>query len=93
MIGSYSKFNIKPTFSITDNAFMVTLPNVNYKEREKSIIIDDLSQKEKIVKYLEQYGKIKRETVNSLFNVPSASSKVILSEMIKEKYNKKRRKW
>lgn len=89
MIEAYSKFNMKPTFSITDNAFMVTLPNVNYKEREKNIIIDDLSQKEKIVKYLEQYGKIKRETVDSLFNVSSARSKVILSEMIKENTIKK----
>jgi hypothetical protein len=33
---------------------------------------------------LEQYGKIKRETVYMLFNVSSARSKIILSEMIKE---------
>ena len=34
--------------------------------------------------YLEQYGKIKRETVDMLFDISSARSKIILSEMIKE---------
>ena len=43
-----------------------------------------LTQKEKIIKYLELYGKIKRETIDMLFNISSARSKVILSEMLKE---------
>ena len=40
---------------------------------------------EKIIVYLKEYGKIKRETVDKLFNVSSARSKVILSELLKEK--------
>ena len=84
MLNIYDQFNLKPSFSVTDNAFKVTLPNVNYKNEKKDIIIDDLTQKEKIIKYLEQYGKIKRETIDMLFNISSARSKVILSEMLKE---------
>jgi ATP-dependent DNA helicase RecG len=84
MLNIYNQFNLKPSFAVTDNAFKVTLPNVNYKQEKKDIIIDVLNQKEKIIKYLEQYGKIKRETVDMLFNVSSARSKIILSEMIKE---------
>lgn len=84
MLNIYDQFNLKPTFSVTDNTFKVTLPNINYKPEVKNIIVDDLSQKEKIIKYLEQYGKIKRETVDMLFDISSARSKIILSEMIKE---------
>ena len=84
MIDIYNQFNLKPIFSVTDNSFKVTLPNINYKKGNETIIIDDLSQKEKIIKYLEQYGKIKRETVDMLFNISSTRSKKILSEMMKE---------
>ena len=84
MLNIYDQFNLKPIFAVTDNTFKVTLPNINYKPEVKNIIVDDLSQKEKIVKYLEQYGKIKRETVDMLFDISSARSKIILSEMIKE---------
>jgi hypothetical protein len=27
--------NLKPNFAVTDNAFKVTLPNVNYKQEKK----------------------------------------------------------
>lgn len=84
MINIYEQFNLRPRFSVTDNAFKVILPNINYKETQQQKIIEDLTQKEKIIKYLEQYNKIKRETVDMLFNISSARSKVILSEMIKE---------
>lgn len=84
MFNIYNQYNLKPSFSATDNAFKVTLPNINYRKENNEIIIDDLTQKEKIIKYLEQYGKIKRETVDLLFNISSARSKIILSEMIKE---------
>ncbi len=89
MINIYEQFNLKPNFSVTDNAFKVILPNINYKEIQQPKIIEDLTQKEKIIKYLEQYNKIKRETVDMLFNISSARSKVILSEMIKENLIKK----
>ena len=84
MINIYDQYKLKPEFIVTDNAIKVMLPNINYKEDKKSILIEDLTQKEKILKYLEQYGKIKREIIDSLFNISSARSKIILSEMIEE---------
>ena len=89
MLDIYNEFHLKPEFSISDNSFKVILPNVNYKEETKEILIDDKTQKEKIIDYLKEYGKIKRETVDKLFNVSSARSKVILSELLKEKIIKK----
>ena len=85
MLDIYNEFNLKPEFSISDNSFKVILPNVNYKEETKEILIDDKTQKEKIIDYLKEYGKVKRETIDKLFNVSSARSKVILSELLKEK--------
>ena len=82
MIDIYNEFNLKPEFSISDNSFKVILPNVNYKEEAKDIFIDDKTQKEKIIDYLKEYGKIKRETIDKLFNVSSARSKIILSELL-----------
>ena len=85
MLDIYNEFNLKPEFSISDNSFKVILPNVNYKETDKDIFIDDKTPKEKIVNYLKIYNKVKRETIDKLFNVSSARSKVILSELLKEK--------
>ena len=84
MMDIYGEYNLKPKFSITENTFKVILPNINYKKEKKSIVVDDMNQKEKIIEYLKEYKKIKRETVDKLFNVSNARSKVILSEMIKE---------
>jgi len=84
MFKIYNEYNLKPILSVTDNTFKVILPNINYKENNQDILIDDLTQKEKIVKYLQQYGKIKRETIDALFNISSARSKTILLEMINE---------
>lgn len=85
MIGMYNTYNMKPEFSITENAFKVILPNVNYVEERKNVVAERFTQKEKIIKYIEQYGKIKREDIDLMFNVSSARSKVILSEMLNEK--------
>ena len=61
MIGMYNTYNMKPEFSITENAFKVILPNVNYVEERKNVVAERFTQKEKIIKYIEQYGKIKRD--------------------------------
>ena len=89
MLDIYNEFHLKPEFSISDNSFKVILPNVNYKEEIKNIFMDDKTQKEKILDYLKEYGKIKRENVDKLFNVSSARSKIILLDLINENIIKK----
>ena len=87
MLDIYEEFNLKPEFRISNNSFKVILPNVNYKEKEenKDSFLNGNDQKEEIIEYLKTNDKIKRETLDKMFNVSSARSKVILSQLIKEK--------
>ena len=84
MIDVYKEFNLKPDFATTDNSFKVILPNVNYKPKVQDVLINSLSQKDIIINYLKDNNKIKREVVDAMFNISSARSKKILSEMVKE---------
>ena len=84
MIDVYKEFNLKPEFITTDNSFKVILPNVNYKNEKQDISINLLSQRDIIINYLKENDKIKREFVDVLFDISSARSKKILSEMVKE---------
>lgn len=84
MIDVYKEFNLKPEFITTDNSFKVILPNVNYKPKAHDTLINSLSQKEIIINYLKDNNKIKREVVDTMFNISSARSKKILLEMINE---------
>lgn len=84
MIDVYKEFNLKPEFITTDNSFKVILPNVNYKKEKQDISINLLSQRDIIINYLKENDKIKREVVDVLFDISSARSKKILSEMVKE---------
>ena len=89
MIDVYKVFNLKPEFITTDNSFKVILPNVNYKNEKQDISINLLSQRDIIINYLKENDKIKREVVDVLFDISSARSKKILSEMVKENIVKK----
>ncbi len=84
MLDIYSEFNMKPEFSISDNSFKVILPNVNYNEEISESYINKVTQKDQIIDYLKKYGKIKRDTIDNMFNVSSARSKAILCEMQKD---------
>ena len=84
MIDVYKEFNLKPQFITTDNSFKVILPNVNYKKERQDISVNLLSQRDIIINYLKENDKIKREVVDVLFDISSARSKKILSEMVKD---------
>ena len=84
MLDVYKEFNLTPEFITTDNSFKVILPNVNYKKEKPDMSINSLSQKDIIINYLKENDKIKREVVDVLFDISSARSKKILSEMVKE---------
>ncbi len=85
IIESYSDSEKKPLFIDTDNAFMVTLYNMNYMENKGKTLPSNLSQEEIIVEYLKLNNKINRIIVESLLNISSTRAKIILKEMCNNK--------
>lgn len=85
IIQSYDDYNKKPIFVDTDNAFNVTLYNVNYVENDEKILPSNLTQEEKIVEYLKKNNKINRNIVEQLLDISSTRAKNILNNMCKNK--------
>lgn len=81
IIESYKNYDKKPIFVDTDNAFNVTLYNVNYVEDDKKILPSNLTQEEKIIEYLKKNIKINRSIVEQLLDISSTRAKVILNSM------------
>ena len=84
MLDVYKEFDTKPDFVITDNLFKVILPNINYVENNETNVVDVMTQKEKIIRYLKNNQIVKRDTVDLLLDVSSTRSKAILSEMVSD---------
>ena len=85
IIQSYDNYNKKPIFVDTDNAFNVTLYNVNYVENHEKTLPSNLTQEEKIVEYLKKNKKINRNIVEQLLDISSTRAKNILNNMCKNK--------
>lgn len=81
IIESYNNYNKKPIFVDTDNAFNVTLYNVNYMENNEKVLPSNLTQEEKIIEYLKKNDKINRNIVEQLLDVSTSRAKIILNNM------------
>lgn len=81
IIESYSNYQKKPVFVNTDNAFNVTLYNVNYTENNEKSLPSNLTQEEKIIEYLKKNSKINRNIVEQLLDISTTRAKVILNNM------------
>ena len=82
IIKSYEKYDLKPLLQESDNAFLVMLPNVNYKEVKEKILPSNLTQQEQILEYLTKYGKISRIIVEEMLNISKTRANDILYDMI-----------
>ena len=69
IIESYKEYEKKPVFVDTDNAFNVTLYNVNYVENNEKVLPSNLTQEEKIIEYLKKNEKINRNIVEKLLDM------------------------
>lgn len=87
IIESYKNSVKQPILVDSDNAFKVTLPNINYQEGNENKDKDlpaSLTQEERIVEYLKNNNRITRFIVEKLLSISPSRSKQILSKMIKE---------
>lgn len=87
---SYADCTAKPQFEVTDNAFKITLPNINYtaEHRETVIVPPKVTGKEErqeILLYLaEKQGYIVRKDVESTLKVSQATAILILRDMVEK---------
>lgn len=82
IIKSYEQYNLKPLLQESDNAFLVMLPNVNYKEVKEKNLPSNLTQQEQILEYLVKYGKISRVIVEEMLDISKTRANDILYDMI-----------
>ena len=82
IIKSYETYDRNPTLQEADNAFLVILPNVNFKDVKKNIISINLTKQEQILEYLSKYKIISRVTVQEMFGISKTRANYILNEML-----------
>lgn len=89
---SYSESKVKPKIEISDNAFKITLPNVNYKPRAeknnasvgapKNIPEKALSKREKqILSYLKEHSAAARQDIQKLVKCSQTTTLSTLGKM------------
>ena len=88
---SYIDCAVKPQFEVTDNAFKITLPNMNYTGERKNgavvaprRIVDKANRQEVLLRLVEKQGYIVRKNVESELKVSQATAILILRDMVEK---------
>jgi ATP-dependent DNA helicase RecG len=91
IIGAYEEYTVKPKIEATDNAFKVTLPNINSLSASPSLQpIDLTSEREKhVLQMFDQKEYIKRKDVETALNLSQPTSVMLLRKMIENGFIKK----
>lgn len=85
---SYADCDVKPQFEVTDNAFKITLPNMNFVGEHKEQPTAPLrikgkpNREEIILQVAEKHGYILRKDVERELSVSQATAILILRDMV-----------
>jgi ATP-dependent DNA helicase RecG len=78
IMDSYSLSKQKPGLKVSENAFLISLPNLNYK---RDLAVGN-SNEDKIFEYLRLHSSINRKEAEELLNVGQTMAGRILKEMV-----------
>lgn len=88
---SYAECAVKPQFEVTDNAFKITLPNINYVGERKDVtttapskVTDKAERQEILLRLAEKQGYIVRKDVQAELKVSQATAILILRDMVEK---------
>lgn len=88
---SYAECAVKPQFEVTDNAFKITLPNINYVGERKDVtttapskVTDKAERQEILLRLAEKQGYIVRKYVEAELKVSQATAILILRDMVEK---------
>lgn len=85
---SYADCNVKPQFEVTDNAFKITLPNINYASDGKELpaapvkVKTKASRKEIVLRLAKKQGYIVRKDIEVELNVSQSTAILLLRDMV-----------
>lgn len=85
---SYADCNVKPRFEVTDNAFKITLPNINYAGDRKEFpaapvkVKTKAGRKEIVLRLAEKQGYIVRKDIEAELNVSQSTAILLLRDMV-----------
>lgn len=88
---SYVEFGVKPKIEVTDNAFKITLPNVNYgksgngnreQKKKQPIQVNADTRENTVIDLFESMETIARKDVETALGVSQATAVLILREMV-----------
>jgi len=94
---NYDEYDFKPSIELSDNAFKVSIPNINYYliqdevAKKKSLMKrDDLSiREEEVVRMLEDSKQITRKMVEEEVNISQATATRLLNDLLEKGVIKK----
>lgn len=89
IIESYENTNHKPEFDDSDNAFIVTLPNINYIEKKNDFLLEKSSKEELILNYIKNNGKITRAIAENILELERSRTNDMLTNLCKQNLIKK----
>lgn len=87
----YTDQPLKPQFEVTDNAFKITLPNLNHPDARKDgtaapprKTVGKAERQERLLRLAEKQGHIIRKDVEAELNVSQATAILILRDMVEK---------
>lgn len=88
---SYADCRLKPQIEVTDNAFKITLPNINYAGQRKEAVsatstqaTDKVDRTESILRLAKERGQIIRRDVEDTLKVSQATAILILRNLVEK---------
>lgn len=93
IMDSYEAAPLQPQITVTNNAFKITLPNVNATPKEKKVskaapkadVMKSNPPEEKIIRFLTQHQTITRKEVQALLGISQSTAGRILKSMVENK--------
>ena len=85
IMNTYKDTEYKPKIEATNNAFKITLPNLNYSSDKEIYPSEELeTENNEILKLIKENGYITRKDVQNLLNISQSSANRILKRMIND---------
>jgi ATP-dependent DNA helicase RecG len=91
IMGAYEGYKVKPKIEVSDNAFKITLPNINSLPSSLSIDTSDLlgEREKQVMRLLDENEFIQRKDVELALNISQQTAVLLLRKMIENGLVKK----